>query len=129
MPGFGGRGLGEVEGCERVDPVLHVLHELLQLLVHREIRQSENRNKNKIKKTTPFAVVGFGSPPIPLLSIIGQPLPATQRLKMSGRGGGSGHYCWVTVLRIRYFFIPGSEIRNRVGKIKSRSGFRGPDPG
>jgi hypothetical protein len=98
VPGFGGRGLGEVEGCERVDPVLHVLHEFLQLLVHREIRQSAKRNKNKIKKTTLFAVIGFGSTPIPLLDIIGQPLPATQRLRGRARGG---HYCWVTVLRIR----------------------------
>ncbi len=90
MPGLSGRGLGEVEGCERVDPVLDVLHEFLQLLVHREIRQSATSNKYKIRKTTLFAVVGAGSNPIPRLSIIGQPLPATQRLRMRGRVGG-GH--------------------------------------
>jgi hypothetical protein len=90
VPGLSGRGLGEVEGCERVDPVLDVLHEFLQLLVHREIRQSATSNKYKIRKTTLFAVVGAGSNPIPRLSIIGQPLPATQRLRMRGRVGG-GH--------------------------------------
>jgi hypothetical protein len=67
VPGFGWRGLGEVEGCEGVDPVLDVLHELLQLLVHREIRQSATSNKYKIRKTTLFAVVGFGSTPTPCL--------------------------------------------------------------
>jgi hypothetical protein len=70
VPGFGGRGLGEVEGSERVDPVLDILHEFLQLFVHREIRQSATSNKYKFKKITLFAVVGFGSTPIPLLSII-----------------------------------------------------------
>ncbi len=57
MPGFGGRGLGEVEGCKRVDPVLDVLHELLQLLVHREIRQPEKRNRNELKRPSPLPAI------------------------------------------------------------------------
>ena len=39
LPGFAGCGLGEGECCEGIDPVLHILHELLQLLVYREVGQ------------------------------------------------------------------------------------------